>query len=277
MEQFLANPAVQAGVAPFLAALLVSAPLRRTRWLGMAIGVGFAVVIALTVGFSFESLTAMRKLVLVGLGVAMLALALDAAQIPARPAVQGALAATAAATAAVAAVWVVLRVLQQQETGLALLGGLGAALYLAALVDSTRRINTDPVRASACALALGLGAGALALLGASALLAQIGIAIGAGAGATLLVQMLSGQRAPVGWTLALLASVVTGLVGLLAVFTGSLPWYCLLPTLAVPWAAQLVPAGNRPIWLTSTITVLAALIPVLLAVGLAWFAGGASS
>jgi hypothetical protein len=273
MEQLLANPAVQAGAAPFLAALLVSAPLRRTRWLGVAIGVSFAVVIALTVGFSFESLTSLRKLVLVGLGAAFLALVLETAQIPARPAVQGAL----ALTTAMAAVWVVLRVLQQKEAGLALLGGLGAALYMAALVESTGRISADPVRASACALALGLGAGALALLGASALLAQIGIAIGAGAGATLLVQMLGGQRAPAGWTLAVLASVVAGLVGLLAVFTGSLPWYCLLPTLAAPWATRLVPAGVRPVWLTSIITVVAALIPVLLAVGLAWFTAGASS
>lgn len=273
MEQLLSNPAVQAGVAPFLAALLVSAPLRRTRWMGVAIGVGFAVVVAMTVGFSYESLTSMRKLVFVGLGVTVLALALDAAQLPARPALQVAL----AVTTAVAAVWVVWRVLQQKETGLALSGGLGAALYLAALVDSTRRINTDPVRASACALALGLGAGALAFLGASALLSQIGIAIGAGAGATLLVQMLSGRRAQVSWTIALLASMVAGLVCLLAVFTGSLPWYCLLPTLAVPWAARLVPAGDRPVWLTSTITAVAALIPVLLAVGLAWFTAGASS
>lgn len=273
MEQLLANPAVQAGVAPFLAALLVSAPLRRTRWLGLAIGVGFAVVIALTVGFSFESLTSMRKLVLVGLGAVVLTLALEAAQVPARPAIRAAL----AAAAALAAVWVVLRVLQQKETGLALLGGLGAALYMAALMESTKRISADPVRASACALILGLGAGALALLGASALLAQIGIAIGAGAGATLLVQMLVGQRAPAGWTLALLATVVAGLVGLLAVFTGSLPWYCLLPTLAIPWATRLVRAGETPVWRTSIITAVAALIPVLLAVGLAWFTAGASS
>lgn len=70
MEQLLANPAIQAGVAPFLAALLVSTPLRRTRWMGAAISVGFPVVIALTFGFSFEALTSMRKLVLAGLGAA---------------------------------------------------------------------------------------------------------------------------------------------------------------------------------------------------------------
>ena len=125
--------------------------------------------------------------------------------------------------------------------------------------------------------AMGLGTGALALLGASGLLAQIGIAVGAAAGASLLVQMLAGQRAPPGAALSLLATVVAALAALLAVFTGSLPWFCLLPTLAAPWATRLVPAGERPVWLTAFLTALAALGPMFLAVGLAWFTAGAST
>ena len=273
MNELFANPAIQAGLAPFLAALMVSAPLRRTRLLGLAITVAFAMVIALTIGFSFESLTSVRKLVIVGLAASVATLVLDMTT-SGRPRV---VTAALAAAAAGAAVWVVLRVLQQQAAAPALLAGTGAALYLAALVGSTRHIGADSVRAAACASLLGLGSGALALLGASALLAQIGIAIGAGAGATLLVQMLAGRPAPVGSTLALTASVVAGLVGLLAVFTGSLPWYCLLPTLAVPWIARLVPGGERPLWLTAIITAFMALIPMLLAVGLAWFTAGAST
>lgn len=273
MDALLANPAIQAGVAPFLAALLVAAALRRTRLLGVAISVGVAVVIALTIGFTFESLSSTRKLVLVGLAAALVMIGVEGAAVPSTPGVR----ATLAAASAAAAVWVVLRVLQQKETGLALAGGLGAALYLAALVESTHQVSADTVRASAAGLVLGLGTGALALLGASALMAQIGIAVGASAGATLLVQMLGGQRAPAGWTLPLVASVVAGLAGLLAVFTGSLPWYCLLPTLAAPWATRLVPAGERPVWITSIITAVVALIPMLLAVGLAWFTAGAST
>lgn len=273
MDEWLANPAVQAGVAPFLAALLVSAALRRTRLLGIAIGVGFAVVVAFTVGFSFELGTSMRKLVFVGLAGAAVMLALDAAAAPLRAGLGAALAAAAAA----GGVWMILRVLQQKEAVPAIAAGLGAAAYIAALVESGRRNGDDGVRGSAVGLALGLGAGALALLGASALLAQVGIAVGAAAGATLLVQMIGGQRAPAGWNLALLAPAVAGLAALSAVFTGSLPWYCLLPTLAAPWAIRLVPAGPRPVWLTSIFTAVAALIPVLLAVSLAWFTAGASS
>ena len=94
-------------------------------------------------------------------------------------------------------------------------------------------------------------------MGASALLAQIGIAVAAGSGAMLLVLMFGRQRASAGWTLVIPAAVIAGLVGLLAVFTGSLPWFCLLPTLAIPWATRLVPVERHPPWLAAVLTALA--------------------
>ena len=108
-------------------------------------------------------------------------------------------------------------------------------------------------------------------------MAQVGIAVGASSGAVLLIQMLTARRLPVGWTLALPASVLAGLVGLLAVFTASLPWYCLIPTLAIPWATRLYPRGkSKPIWLSAFLMAFLALIPVLVAVALAWFTAAAS-
>lgn len=272
MDDLLNNPAVQAGVVPFLVALIASACLQRTRLLGLAIGAGFLAAVALTMGFSFESLTSVRKLVLVAGAAILMVLLLETTATAGSVMVRAVLAGAFAS----ASLWVVQRVLQQQEAGAAVLAGAAVVLYLAALVASVHQVSGDPVRSAASALLLGLTAGALALLGASAQLAQLGIAIGAGAGATLLVQMIAGKRAPVGWTLGLPASVGAGLIGLLAVFTGSLPWYCLLPTLAIPWAARLVPAEGRPVWLTSILGACTALIPSLLAVALAWFTGGAS-
>ena len=66
MGEFLQNPAVQAGLAPFVVALILASLLLNSRFLGMAQAAGFIVVIALIMGFSFEALTATRKLVLVG-------------------------------------------------------------------------------------------------------------------------------------------------------------------------------------------------------------------
>ena len=273
MNELLNNPAVQAGVAPFVVALTVAVILRRSRLLGLAIGAGFFTVVFLALGFSFDSLTSVRKMILAGTGATVLVLLLELAKVQATNAVRAAIALAAAAVS----VWVIVRVLQQREMGSALLAGAAAALYLALLVESANRISGDSVRAASAALMLGLGSGGLALLGASASMAQAGIAIGASAGAVLLVQMLTGKRAPLGWTLALPANVVAGLVGLLAVFTGALPWYCLLPTLAIPWATLVVPSGKWSVWLTAFLSALAALIPMLLAVAFAWFAASSSS
>ncbi len=273
MDELLQNPAVQAGVAPFVTALVATGLLMRTRFLGLAQIVGFAALVALAIGFSFESLTSTRKLVLVGLSTFLPVLLLELKDWSMRPVARSAV----ALLAGLAAVWVVLRLLQQKETTDALLAGAASALYLAALVESTLRVGSDSVRGATNGLVLGLASGALALLGASALLAQVGIAVGAAAGATLLVQMIAGRRTPAGATLSLPASVVAGLVGLLAVFTGALPWYCLLPTLAIPWATRLVPVGSRPVWLTAFLTAIVAFIPLLLALGLAWFTAGTPS
>jgi len=268
MEQLLGNPAVQAAVAPFLSALAAAAALRRTRLLGVAIALAFALVIALTVGYAFDPLTATRKLVVIGLGTALVVLALEVPGAPPTPAIR----ATLAAVAAAAAVWMVWRVLQQQEPANAALFGLGAGVYVALLLETSLRASDNGIRAASTSLMLGLTAGALALLGASALLAQIGIAVAAGAGAVLLIQVIGLQGGPAGWTLVLPAAAIAGLAGLLAVFTGSLPWFCLLPTLGIPWAARLVPRDRYAPWLAALLTVLAGLIPMSLAVGLAWFA-----
>jgi hypothetical protein len=266
MNELLNNPAVQGGVAPFVVALAAAALLHRSRLLGLAISAGFLVLVALAIGFSFESLTATRKLVLlVGLA-SLFVLGLELAGVTARPAVRAAI----AVVMGLGAVWVVLRLLQQQEEmSRAVLLGAAAALYLAFMVDSSNAIGDDSVRAASAALFLGLGSGVLALLGGSALLALVGIATGASAGAALLIQMITGRRAPSGWTLALPAATSAGLVVLLSTFTGELRWFCLLPLLAVPWATRLVPAGDRPVWITAFLTSFVAIIPALISVALA--------
>jgi hypothetical protein len=272
MEELLANPAVQAAVAPFLLPLAAAVALRQTRLLGLAVVLAFAVVVALTVGYSFESLTATRKMILVGLASAIALTALELRNVAASAAIRAALAAGVGA----AAVWMLWRVLQQQEASRAVLHGAAAALYAALLLESSLR-GDDGVSAAASSLILGLAAGSLALLGASALLAQIGIAVGAGAGAVLLVQVAGLKRGPAGWTLVLPAATICGLVGLLAVFTGSLPWFCLLPTLAIPWVVRLARRERHAPWLAAVLTSLAGAVPLLLAVGLAWYISGPST
>ena len=272
MEALLAHPAVQAAVAPFLAALAVAALLRQTRLLGLAVVAAFAVVIALTVGFSMEPLTAMRKLTLVGLGTAALVLLIELSGIkPTRP-VRIVLAAVASA----ATVWELSRVLLQLDAAKALLYGTGAATYLAVGLDGAVRAGGEGSRGAVTALMSGLVTGALSMLGASAILGQVGVAVAAGAGAVLLVQLLARKDAPEAWTVAMPATLITGAVGLLAVFTGSVPWFALVPVLGIPWATRLAAQDRHPKWLAAALAALAACVPGALAVTLAWFTVGAA-
>jgi hypothetical protein len=272
MEQFLNHPAVQAGVVPFAVALVLATVLRNTRQLSLSIAAGFACAVALTMGFGFESLTSLKKLVLVGLAGAAVSVALEAATSQPRWPLRLAI----CAGVALAVLWVLQRLLMQRDAATAVVAGTGAVGYCLALLAAGERVSADPVRAAAMALVLGLVSGALALLGASAQLAQLGIALGAGAGAVLLLQMLTGASAPVGWTLALAALVLAGLVGLLAVFTGLLPWYCLLPLPLVACGAKLAPGAGGPVWQRAVLSVFFALAPASIALVLAWFTAGQS-
>lgn len=271
MNELLGNPAVQSGVAPFAVGLAVSATLARTRLLALAQVAGFLTLVVLAIGLSCESLTSTRKLVLIGLATGAAALLLEWRGLPRRatqPAVIAAL--------AIACVWMLWRLLAQKEIGPALLAGTLAAAYVAAVAGSTLSVSEDPVRGAAAGLMLGLGTGVLAVLGASAVLGLAAISAGAAAGATLLVQMLRGRPAEPGASISLPASAISALVGVLAVLSASLPWLCLLPVLAAPLATRLVPVSVQPVWLRAFLSALAALVPMLVAIALAWTRAAAS-
>lgn len=268
MDELLQNPAVQGGLAPFIVALALAAALARTRLLALAQLGGFLAVVALVIGFSFESLTAVKKLVLVALASGAAVLALESGD------PEPSLAKRTVLLAALAAgcIWMLWRPLAQQAAWPAALAALLAVAYTLTLVEATLRVGIDPVRGSVAGLMLGLGTGLLAVLGASAVLGLVGIAAGASAGATLLVQMVRGRPAASGATISLPASAIAALAGVLAVVTASLPWYCLIPALAVPVATRLAPHSVRPLWLRALLSAASALLPMLAAIGLAWAA-----
>ncbi|MBG9388714.1 hypothetical protein [Caenimonas aquaedulcis] len=265
----LDHPAVQAAAIPFLVSLAVAAPMRRARFLALGIVVAFVAAVGLTVGYSFEPLTATRKLILAGAATAIAIAGLSRTHGNGGLAVRCAISAAAAA----AALWMLWRVLQQEEVPGAYWKGLAAAAYVAALVGSSLSVEGDPARTAAMSMVQGLSAGGLALLGASALLAQFGIAIGAGAGAVLLAVLLRRQQGAVGAGFSLPSSAIAAMVGLLIVFTGSLPWVALLPTLLIPWAALMIRAERFAPWPRAVLTVLACAVPMIAALALAWYVG----
>lgn len=243
MEEFLSNPVVQAGVAPFVVGLIVVVIFAKAKLPGLAVVAAFAVCVALTGGIVFTPLTALRKVVLVSLLAPVVGIAIDLV-----------LKAGRARTVAVAlafgalAVWVFWSVLQQKPAAEAVLLGAGIAAFITWVVGWALGLADRPVRAGAVALMLGLGAGISAILGASALLGMYGIAIGAGAGAFLLVQMLTGRKLVAGATLALSASVAAGLIAAAALVLAQLPWYALIVLGLIPLAATLPASDRLPVW-----------------------------
>ena len=275
MTDLLNNPAVQAAAIPFIVALALAFMLAGTRYLALAVVSGLAVVLALTIGFSFEPFTSVKKLIVAVFAFTAAGVALEAAGLGARRAVVAAL----AGAAGLAGLWVLQRVLQQLEPAAAWTAAIGAFAITVAITGSAISAGANSsLRGAVVGACLGWGSGVLALLGASALLAQLGLAVGTASAAVALVQMLRGRDAPLGWTVVVPAAVAAAAIGVLASATGELRWYCLLPLPFAPLAALWVPTGSlrRP-WHQAFAAGFAALVPVAVAVGLAWLSAASSS
>jgi hypothetical protein len=268
MEEFLGNPAVQGGVAPFVVGLIVVAILGRAKLGGLAVVAAFAVCVYLASGLTFTPLTALRKLVLLCLVAPVVGIAIDFVLKTGRT-----LTVAVALVFGALTVWVFWSVLQQKPAAEAALLGGGIVVFVAWLVGSMLELAGQPVRVGAAALMLGLGAGISAILGASALLGLYGIAIGAGAGAFLLVQMLTGRRIAAGATLTLSASVAAGLVAAAALVLAQLPWHALVVLGLVPLAARLPASDRLPVWAQAFIVSAYGLAVAVVAFVLTWPSG----
>lgn len=267
-QQFLSHPAVQAGVAPFVAGLIVALILHRLRLGGLAVIAAFATAIWLISDFNFTPLTATRKIILLGLGAAIVGVLVDFAFKPTRLG-----AALLAIAGGLAALWVFFPVLRQKELGEALLPGGVAVLLAAWTVGAMQSLLSErPVQCASAGLMLGLGAGVLAILGASASFGQYGIALGAGAGAFLLVLMITGKAHAAGATFALPSAMLSSLLAAGTVILAQLPWYAAAILGLVPLAARMPGPERSPVWVQAFVHSLYAAVIVVAAAAVAWFA-----
>jgi hypothetical protein len=264
LNDLLNHPAVQGGVAPFVAALIVTLVLGRVRLGGLAVLAGFLTAVYLVSGISFTPLTATRKIVLLALASPIVGLLMDFAFKPTRLGVG-----IAALASGAAALWVFWPVLSQKETTQAALLGAIAVLLAAWLVGfSLSALTERPVQAGAAGLGLGIAAGGSALLGASAVYGSYGAALAAAAGAFLLPQMIGGRTMAAGATFVLPISLGAALLAVGATILAQSPWY-VPPLLAlIPVAARL-PAPQKP-WAQAVTASAYTLAAAALALALAW-------
>jgi hypothetical protein len=270
-HELIANPMVQSGIAPFVAALLGGWLLKRLGWFwaGLCITLGFALSVYLSVGFEFEPLTGTRKIILLGLGAAGMGLLLDL-----YPYDRRVISWLLFAAGGAAGLWVIWPALMRMEGAQLLLFAVGTVLYVGWMTAAVEHSRDEPVRLASIAVAVGLGVGFSALLGASALLGQLGIAVGASAGAFWLLAVADG-KARAGSIMALPVGVLSGLLGIAALMFAKLPWYS-LPVLAlVPLLGRMPMPAKTPAWLEGMLTIIFAGAPAAAAVYLTWkYAGG---
>lgn len=263
MQALLDPPAVQAGLAPFMVALVTAELFRRIKLSGLAIIAGFVVTIYLVSDFTFDPLTSSRKIVLLGLISASLGLLLSLIRLPwfsfVLPILGGA-----------AAIWTAQGILQNQEAQVALLWGAGCASYVAILVWGMDMLENESPRAIGAATSLGIGTGGTALVGTSALLGQFGLALGSAAAALLLIQMISNQVLPTGRAFTLPLATIAGLTGCVAVLSAELPWYALLILACIPIVARMVRLPNRSVQIQSLLLTLLTLALAVCAIYITW-------
>jgi hypothetical protein len=249
LDEFLANPAVQGGLAPFLVALAVGVALQGVRLAGLAAFAAFLTCMYLVSGLQLFPLTATRRLLLVGTAAPLVGMLVDFAFRPRRLG-----AALLAFAAAGCALWVFWPVLVQKPPAQAWALG-GAMVFAVGLLTAwaQSRPALDGVRAGAGALAAGLGVGVGAIFSASASYGMYGIALGAGAGGFLLPQMILGRKFFAGATFTLTAMLLTGLIASGAAILAQMPWHALLVFAFVPIAACLPTPDRAPVWLQAVL------------------------
>lgn len=266
MNDFFNHPAVQGGIAPFIAGLVVALALGRVRLAGLAVVAAFATAVFFVAGFSFTPLTATRKIILLGFAAPIIGMLADFAFKPTK--IGTVLLALAGGAAALWAFW---PVLAQKEAAQAwLLGGTAVVCVVWLIGFSQLYLSGHGVRAGAAGLGLGLGTGSAAIIGASASYGLYAIALGAGAGAFLLPQMITGKKTEAGATFMLTATLIAGLIAAGAMVLAELRWYSVLVLALVPIAATLPVPEKAPLWLQAVLVSLSTFVVAGAACALSW-------
>ena len=267
MQELLNHPAVQSGLAPFVAGLVVAVVFKRLNLSGLALIAGFAATVYLASDFGFPPITSTRKIIWLGLGSAGIGLLMSFIRLS----LFGLLLPVLGAGVSV---WVAWRIFQHQPPQTALLWGAGCAAYVAILVWAMDALESDSVRSASAATMLGFGTGAAALLGASALLGQLGLALGSAAAAIALLQFIVGRTFTTGRVFTLPLAVIAGTTGCMAVLSAKLPWYSLPMLALIPVAAIGMPLPARSLRIQSILVALPGIVLAAGAVFAAWHSAG---
>lgn len=244
MHALLNHPAIQAGLIPFIAALLSAELFLRLRLSGLAIVAGFAATVYFASSFTLEPHTVAHKIVWLGIAAGALAIPLTLLNWTSWRYLLTALAAGSA-------VWLTWGTLQQRPLTEAVIWVSGGALYTGWLVFWFDGLKEKSVAAGNAGMALGIGTGLAALIGGVELPGTFGLAAGAAAAGYLFLQLITNNRLPCGRSFTLPLSLITGLVASFAVASSHQPWYTLTALGMIPLAGLIPVPEKWAIWMQS--------------------------
>ena len=267
-------PEVQSFVLPLLAALLIGAVANRFALANHGIGMiaGFIVTVLFVNGVELQPLTAVRKIIVLGIAAAMIGAVVDH-----RDARWAGGPLYFASLSVLASAWV-LGIVLLRKSGLdMLMAGAGIAVYTAWITYWLDRLQEDELRAVSATVSLGLGTGLAAIIGSSALFGQLAIAISASAGGVLILALLQ-KKTAAGSVLTLPASILLGLIGCTVVAFADLPWMVLIVLSLIPLTARWIPVpNNKSRWLQAAVLIISTLALAGIALAYAWHLAGGSS
>lgn len=264
MEQLLASAEFQS-LAPFVAALVVATVLRFAGgyWSGLAMAAAVAVLVALTIGFTFPPINSNQKITTVILTAAAVGLLWDILVIRPRARIS-----MSVILAVGALVWVLWRTLAGKSgTELLIMVG-GGAVFVGWCVVALDSLRNDVLRGATATFVSATAIAVSSVFGAAGFYGQLSGSVAAAAAAALVLTVL-GRAPATGSTFMLPAASAVGIVGYASTIFAQVPWKILPVVALVPLLARVPLPARWRTWVRVLMLVLicspAAVIAILLA------------
>lgn len=242
-NELLNHPAIEAGIVPFIIALIAGAILpRRYAWWSTAIfAIAYFFAAWLILDGRLTPLSSSRKLVLMGAGAVVLGIITQISF--SRATVQKIL----IALAIIAVTWLIWPKLIRLDITQQLIMAAGVGIYAIWLSFAFHQLRDEDIASSMSATILGFATGICALIGASSLLGELGIAIGASTAAVALYGLNRRTDHSAGFYFSV--SILCTLIGVASVLYAKVPWYSLIALASIPLVAMLFEWRYKSGWI----------------------------
>jgi hypothetical protein len=229
VEELLARPWVQGGVAPLVAGLAAALVFYPVRLSGVAAACGFFTAVYLTGQLGFE-----KKLLMLSLAATLLGALADLAFRPTRSAgiVLG-------FAFGIATFWIFLTIIGRMPPQRLVLYAIGLTVLVAATVAFSVLSHDQPPRAGAAGVGLGLATGVIALLGGAKILALWSFGLAAGAAGFLFIATILARGMVAGASFTLSVGVIGAALAAAVTLQRGLLWYHAALLALIPLAVRL--------------------------------------